>query len=72
MQSILQVAKKIRELMADNENMDDLHECHDVFKREQDEQLVQWMNRLFLSTVIGLVCDALLLYCGRLHFLVIF
>ncbi|OWK60818.1 E3 ubiquitin-protein ligase HERC2 [Lonchura striata] len=39
------VAKKIRELMADNENMDSLHECHDVFKREQDEQLVQWMNR---------------------------
>lgn len=41
--------------MADNENMDVLHECHDVFKREQDEQLVQWMNRLFLSAVIGLV-----------------
>uniref|UniRef100_A0A8B9DR32 E3 ubiquitin-protein ligase HERC2 n=1 Tax=Anser cygnoides TaxID=8845 RepID=A0A8B9DR32_ANSCY len=40
-----EVAKKIRELMADNENMDVLHECHDVFKREQDEQLVQWMNR---------------------------
>lgn len=33
--------------MADNENMDALHESHDVFKREQDEQLVQWMNRLF-------------------------
>ncbi|XP_052629988.1 E3 ubiquitin-protein ligase HERC2 isoform X4 [Harpia harpyja] len=40
-----EVAKKIRELMADNESMDVLHECHDVFKREQDEQLVQWMNR---------------------------
>ncbi|XP_066478199.1 E3 ubiquitin-protein ligase HERC2 isoform X5 [Tiliqua scincoides] len=40
-----EVAKKIRELMADNENMDALHESHDVFKREQDEQLVQWMNR---------------------------
>ncbi|KAF4799999.1 E3 ubiquitin-protein ligase HERC2 [Turdus rufiventris] len=40
-----EVAKKIRELMSDNENMDVLHECHDVFKREQDEQLVQWMNR---------------------------
>ncbi|XP_057260463.1 E3 ubiquitin-protein ligase HERC2 isoform X7 [Pezoporus wallicus] len=40
-----EVAKKIRELMADNENMDVLHECHHVFKREQDEQLVQWMNR---------------------------
>ncbi|KAM9300223.1 E3 ubiquitin-protein ligase HERC2 isoform 4-T5 [Morus bassanus] len=40
-----EVAKKIRELMADNDNMDVLHECHDVFKREQDEQLVQWMNR---------------------------
>ncbi|XP_054256531.1 E3 ubiquitin-protein ligase HERC2 isoform X4 [Indicator indicator] len=40
-----EVAKKIRELMADNENMDVLHECHNVFKREQDEQLVQWMNR---------------------------
>jgi E3 ubiquitin-protein ligase HERC2 len=40
------VAKKIRELMADSENMDVLHESHDIFKREQDEQLVQWMNRL--------------------------
>uniref|UniRef100_A0A8C6IXE5 HECT-type E3 ubiquitin transferase n=1 Tax=Melopsittacus undulatus TaxID=13146 RepID=A0A8C6IXE5_MELUD len=40
-----EVAKKIRELMADNENMDVLHECHHIFKREQDEQLVQWMNR---------------------------
>uniref|UniRef100_A0A8C3FTS2 E3 ubiquitin-protein ligase HERC2 n=1 Tax=Chrysemys picta bellii TaxID=8478 RepID=A0A8C3FTS2_CHRPI len=40
-----EVAKKIRELMADNENMDVLHESHDAFKREQDEQLVQWMNR---------------------------
>lgn len=40
-----QVAKKIRELMADHENMNTLHESHDLFKREQDEQLVQWMNR---------------------------
>uniref|UniRef100_H3B372 HECT-type E3 ubiquitin transferase n=1 Tax=Latimeria chalumnae TaxID=7897 RepID=H3B372_LATCH len=40
-----EVAKKIRELMADNENMNVLHESHDVFKREQDEHLVQWMNR---------------------------
>lgn len=32
--------------MADSEHMDVLHESHDVFKREQDEQLVQWMNRL--------------------------
>ncbi|XP_058886345.1 E3 ubiquitin-protein ligase HERC2-like isoform X1 [Acipenser ruthenus] len=40
-----EVAKKIRELMADNENMNVLHENHDVYKREQDEQLVQWMNR---------------------------
>ncbi|XP_012867362.1 PREDICTED: E3 ubiquitin-protein ligase HERC2 [Dipodomys ordii] len=40
-----EVAKKIRELMADSENMDVLHESHDIFKREQDEQLVQWMNR---------------------------
>ncbi|MGH0142689.1 UNVERIFIED_CONTAM: hypothetical protein FKN15_076572 [Acipenser sinensis] len=39
------VAKKIRELMADNENMNVLHENHDMYKREQDEQLVQWMNR---------------------------
>ncbi|MBN3299656.1 HERC2 ligase, partial [Amia calva] len=40
-----EVAKKIRELMADSENMNGLHESHDVYKREQDEQLVQWMNR---------------------------
>nr|XP_060475623.1 E3 ubiquitin-protein ligase HERC2 [Panthera onca] len=40
-----EVAKKIRELMADSEHMDVLHESHDIFKREQDEQLVQWMNR---------------------------
>ncbi|XP_038616113.1 E3 ubiquitin-protein ligase HERC2 [Tachyglossus aculeatus] len=40
-----EVSKKIRELMADSESMDVLHESHDMFKREQDEQLVQWMNR---------------------------
>ncbi|KAH0501347.1 E3 ubiquitin-protein ligase HERC2 [Microtus ochrogaster] len=40
-----EVAKKIRELMADSESMDVLHESHSIFKREQDEQLVQWMNR---------------------------
>ncbi|XP_016124312.1 E3 ubiquitin-protein ligase HERC2-like [Sinocyclocheilus grahami] len=40
-----EVAKKIRELMADYENMNTLHESHNLFKREQDEQLVQWMNR---------------------------
>lgn len=31
--------------MADHENMNGLHESHDLFKREHDEQLVQWMNR---------------------------
>lgn len=64
------MAKKIRELMADSENMDVLHECHDVFKREQDEQLVQWMNRLFLSGVSLRVwsCDALLFCSEKLHF----
>lgn len=66
MQNILQVAKKIRELMADNENMDVLHECHDVFKREQDEQLVQWMNRLLLSTVLQLCCCTNELFCDFL------
>ncbi|XP_048855280.1 LOW QUALITY PROTEIN: E3 ubiquitin-protein ligase HERC2 [Brienomyrus brachyistius] len=40
-----EVAKKIRELMADHESMNTLHESHEVFRREQDEQLVQWMNR---------------------------
>lgn len=39
------MAKKIRELMADSESLDVLHESHSVFRREQDEQLVQWMNR---------------------------
>lgn len=39
------MAKKIRELMADSETMDVLHQSHDIFRREQDEQLVQWMNR---------------------------
>ncbi|KAG7228716.1 hypothetical protein INR49_008494 [Caranx melampygus] len=39
------VTKKIRELMADHESMNALHESHDLFKREHDEQLVQWMNR---------------------------
>lgn len=41
----LKVTKKIRELMADHESMNNLHESHDLFKREHDEQLVQWMNR---------------------------
>ncbi|XP_061744248.1 E3 ubiquitin-protein ligase HERC2 isoform X2 [Nerophis ophidion] len=40
-----EVTKKIRELMADHESMNVLHESHDLFKREHDEQLVQWMNR---------------------------
>uniref|UniRef100_A0A3B5ANJ8 HECT-type E3 ubiquitin transferase n=1 Tax=Stegastes partitus TaxID=144197 RepID=A0A3B5ANJ8_9TELE len=40
-----EVTKKIRELMADHESMNGLHESHDLFKREHDEQLVQWMNR---------------------------
>ncbi|XP_041862098.1 E3 ubiquitin-protein ligase HERC2 isoform X2 [Melanotaenia boesemani] len=40
-----EVTKKIRELMADHESMNRLHESHDLFKREHDEQLVQWMNR---------------------------
>uniref|UniRef100_A0A669BIW0 E3 ubiquitin-protein ligase HERC2 n=1 Tax=Oreochromis niloticus TaxID=8128 RepID=A0A669BIW0_ORENI len=40
-----EVTKKIRELMADHESMNSLHESHDLFKREHDEQLVQWMNR---------------------------
>lgn len=31
--------------MADHESMNGLHESHDLFKREHDEQLVQWMNR---------------------------
>ncbi|XP_068449209.1 E3 ubiquitin-protein ligase HERC2 isoform X1 [Clinocottus analis] len=40
-----EVTKKIRELMADHESMNALHESHELFKREHDEQLVQWMNR---------------------------
>ncbi|KAA8589723.1 hypothetical protein FQN60_013088 [Etheostoma spectabile] len=40
-----EVTKKICELMADHESMNGLHESHDLFKREHDEQLVQWMNR---------------------------
>ncbi|ELV11273.1 E3 ubiquitin-protein ligase HERC2 [Tupaia chinensis] len=43
--TVVQVAKKIRELMADGEPLDVLHESHGVFRTEQDEQLVQWMHR---------------------------
>uniref|UniRef100_A0A3Q2Y7Y6 E3 ubiquitin-protein ligase HERC2 n=1 Tax=Hippocampus comes TaxID=109280 RepID=A0A3Q2Y7Y6_HIPCM len=39
-----EVTKKIRELMADHESVNVLHESHELFKREHDEQLVQWMN----------------------------
>uniref|UniRef100_A0A8C4NJF8 HECT-type E3 ubiquitin transferase n=1 Tax=Eptatretus burgeri TaxID=7764 RepID=A0A8C4NJF8_EPTBU len=39
------VFQKIYELMGDTEEMNSLHEQHDVFKREHDEQLVQWINR---------------------------
>lgn len=39
--------------MADHENIDILHESHEVFKREQDEQLVQWMNRFFGAIFFG-------------------
>lgn len=31
--------------MADHESLNSLHESHELFKREHDEQLVQWMNR---------------------------
>lgn len=48
----VKVAKKIRELMADYENMNIVHESHDVFRREQDEQLVQWMNRFGLLHIL--------------------
>lgn len=56
------MAKKIRELMADGENMDVLHESHSIFRREQDEQLVQWMNRLTIAkTRINIVSGKMVL-----------
>ena len=57
------MAKKIRELMADGENMDVLHESHGIFRREQDEQLVQWMNRFTISeTRNDVVCERMVLH----------
>lgn len=57
------MAKKIRELMADGENMDVLHESHSIFRREQDEQLVQWMNRLTVAkTRVNIVCGKMVLH----------
>lgn len=40
-----EVRKKIQDLAADNEEMSKTHENHQIFKQEQDEQLLIWLNR---------------------------
>lgn len=41
-----EVSKRIRELSGDDERADREHENSEVFAREQDEQLILWLNRL--------------------------
>lgn len=69
---VFQVAKKIRELMADSEHMDVLHESHDIFKREQDEQLVQWMNRSVCQKQEMVLCARDSFHCPCQMFLLMF
>lgn len=40
-----EVRKKIQDLAADGEEMTRKHEDHQIFKIEQDEQLLIWLNR---------------------------
>ena len=40
-----QVMKKIQEISGDGETISRVHEDHDFFRREQDEQLLLWLNR---------------------------
>ena len=40
-----EVGKKIQDIASDGESGSSEHLDHDVFKLEQDEQLLQWLNR---------------------------
>ena len=50
-----EVFKKIQEVSADNEKISRDHENHDLFKREQDEQLLLWLNRFVYFVVVIIV-----------------
>jgi E3 ubiquitin-protein ligase HERC2 len=45
------VFKKVQEVSADDERVDREHENHELFGREQDEQLLLWINRFLLCTL---------------------
>jgi len=40
-----EVFKKVQEISADDERINHEHENHTLFRREQDEQLLLWLNR---------------------------
>ena len=40
-----EVLKKVQEMGVEGEVASRTHETHDVFKRENDEQLLLWLNR---------------------------
>jgi len=40
-----EVFKKVQELSGDDEQIDREHENHELFSKEQDEQLLLWLNR---------------------------
>nr|XP_022328228.1 E3 ubiquitin-protein ligase HERC2-like isoform X2 [Crassostrea virginica] len=40
-----EVRKKIQDISGDEEDSTYVHENHDIFKQEQDEQLLLWLNR---------------------------
>ena len=40
-----EVIKKVQEIMGEGEKLTRDHENHGIFRQEQDEQLLLWMNR---------------------------
>jgi len=46
-----EVYKRIQELSGDDERADREHENCDLFRHEQDEELILWLNRLIILLI---------------------
>jgi len=46
-----EVCKRIQELSGDGERTDRRHEDCELFHQEQDEELILWLNRLFVLSL---------------------
>lgn len=44
-----EVMKKIQDITNNGDNSGRMHERHNMFLQEQDEQLLQWINRLVMT-----------------------